>query len=207
MPNSIVMLAADSARWKDLESTTRSYLAWKSILDDKLYLDLTHTNEAQAQRQVETTNRTIGDQIAATWIWGLHATQPDPAAPFGVGQQKCDGQEKLLAHRVPVSCVRICSVSSWRPLSCAWTSTTFSSRMEHRQDPARRPVGLLCAVSVHVAATGQERSGQGCEGRAHDADSLRVALAQSYDEETGLSVALVPIEDLDFGTITDTRCS
>ena len=100
MPNSIVMLAADSSRWNDLESTTRSYLAWRSILDDKLYLDLAPTNEAQAQRQVETTNRTIGDQIAAAWTWGLHATQPDPGAPFGVGQQKCEGHEKRLVQRV-----------------------------------------------------------------------------------------------------------
>ncbi|HLT67396.1 MAG TPA: Swt1 family HEPN domain-containing protein, partial [Microbacterium sp.] len=44
MPNSLVLLAADSTRWKELESTTRSYLAWKSILDQKANLDLTHTN-------------------------------------------------------------------------------------------------------------------------------------------------------------------
>lgn len=208
MPNSIVMLAADSARWKDLESTTRSYLAWKSILDDKLYLDLTHTNEAQAQRQVETTNRTIGDQIAATWIWGLHATQPDPAAPFGVGQQKCDGQEKRLAHRVGSRFVRedLLRVE----LAPALVRMDINDFLLPKWNTGKIRLGDLWDFYARYPYMSRLRDKnvlvKAVKDALHDAGfaAQGFALAQSYDEETGLFGGLaVPIEDLDFGTITD----
>lgn len=208
MPNAIVALAADSARWKDLESTTRSYLAWKSVLGDKLYLDLTPTNEAQAQRQVEATNRTIDDQISATWIWGLHATQPDPGAPFGVGQQKCDGQEKRLAQRVGARFVRedLLRVE----MAPALVRMDINDFLLPRWNTGKIRLGDLWDFYARYPYMSRLRDRNVLVNAVRDAlhdpgfTAQGFALARSYDEQTGFFDGLmVPIEDLDAGTITD----
>jgi hypothetical protein len=209
MPNSLVLLAADSTRWKELESTTRSYLAWRSILDEKANLDLTHTNEAQAQRQVESTNRTIDDQIVNTWIWGLHATQPVASAPFTVGQQKCDGQvkggivqrtgarfvkEDLLRVEVAPALIRI---DIDEHLLARWNTGKirvgdlweYYARYPYMPRLRDRNV-LISAIRTTLHDPGFASQG--------------FALATGYDEETGkFSGLALPIEDLDFGEITD----
>jgi len=98
--NTIVAVAADEKQWGTLESAVRSYLAWDSIFDETARLDLTQSAAAQAQSTLETANRTVDDRLAHTWIWGLHAVQDDPQAPFVVGQVRADGQEKNLTKRI-----------------------------------------------------------------------------------------------------------
>lgn len=98
--NTIVTVAADEKQWGTLESAVRSYLAWNSIFDETARLDLTQSAAAQAQSMLETANRTVDDRLAHTWIWGLHAVQDDPQAPFVVGQVRADGQEKNLTKRI-----------------------------------------------------------------------------------------------------------
>jgi hypothetical protein len=98
--NTIVAVAADEKQWGSLESATRSYLAWSSIFKETGRLDLTQSAAAQAQAMVETMNRTVDDRLAHTWIWGLHAVQDNPQAPFVVGQVRADGQEKNLLKRI-----------------------------------------------------------------------------------------------------------
>lgn len=98
--NTIVTVAADEKQWGTLESAVRSYLAWNSIFDETARLDLTQSAAAQAQSMLETANRTVEDRLAHTWIWGLHAVQDDPQAPFVVGQVRADGHEKNLTKRI-----------------------------------------------------------------------------------------------------------
>lgn len=98
--NTIVAVAADEKQWSTLESAVRSYLAWNSIFNETARLDLTQSAAAQAQSMLETSNRTVDDRLAHTWIWGLHAVQDDPQAPFAVGQVRADGQEKNLTKRI-----------------------------------------------------------------------------------------------------------
>jgi predicted AAA+ superfamily ATPase len=98
--NTIVAVAADEKQWGTLESAVRSYLAWNSIFSETARLDLTQSAAAQAQSMLETANRTVDDRLAHTWIWGLHAVQDDPQAPFVVGQVRADGQEKNLTKRI-----------------------------------------------------------------------------------------------------------
>jgi len=209
MPNTLVMLAPDATRWKELESTTRSYLAWSSILAEKARLDLTQTNEAQALRQVESTNRTVDDQIVNTWIWGLHATQPDPGAPFGVGQQKCDGQarhglaqrtgarfvkEDLLRVDVAPALVRI-DVDEF--LLARWNTgkIRFGELWECYARYPYMPRLRDRNVLVKAAQDALFDAGFTAQG---------FALAESYDETTGKFGGLaVPIEDVEFRAITD----
>lgn len=98
--NTIVAVAADEKQWGTLESAVRSYLAWNSIFSEVARLDLTQSGAAQSQSMLETTNRTVDDRLAHTWIWGLHAVQDDAQAPFVVGQVRADGQEKNLTKRI-----------------------------------------------------------------------------------------------------------
>ncbi|MCD9153323.1 Swt1 family HEPN domain-containing protein [Aeromicrobium duanguangcaii] len=98
--NTIVAVAADEKQWGTLESAVRSYLAWSSIFNETARLDLTQSAATQAQTMLETANRTVDDRLAHTWIWGLHAVQDDPQAPYAVGQVRADGPEKNLAKRI-----------------------------------------------------------------------------------------------------------
>lgn len=98
--NTIVAVAADDKQWGPLESAVRSFLAWDSIYNETKRLDLTQSAAAQAQSMLEAANRTVDDRLGHTWIWGLHAVQEDPQAPFAVGQVRADGQEKNLTKRI-----------------------------------------------------------------------------------------------------------
>lgn len=209
MPNSLIMLAADSTRWKELESTTRSYLAWRSILEEKTNLDLTQTNEAQAQRQVESTNRTIDDQIANTWIWGLHATQPVPSAPFTVGQQKCDGQVK--GGIVQRTGVRFVKEDLLRvEVAPALIRIDINENLLARWNTGKIRVGDLWEYYARYPYMPRLRDRNvlisAIRTTLHDAGfaGQGFALASGYNEETGkFSGLAIPIEDLDFGEITD----
>lgn len=48
--NTLVFLAADKVRLQDLDEATRRYLAWDSILDEKLTLNLDPQQVKQAER-------------------------------------------------------------------------------------------------------------------------------------------------------------
>ena len=111
--NTIVAVAADEKQWITLESAVRSYLAWNSIFDETTRLDLTQSAAAQAQSMLETANRTADDRLAHTWIWGLHAVQDDPQAPFVVGQVRADGQEKNLTKRIGVKLASVDAAHSY----------------------------------------------------------------------------------------------
>ena len=208
-PNAVIFLAADATRWKELESTTRSYLAWKSIHDERTAMDLTPSNEAQAKRQVDTTNRTLKDQIDATWIWGFHAVQPVPNQPFAVAQQKTDGEvkdsvvgragkryvkEDLLRLDTAPALVRMDMeqflVAKWNTgmirVGDLWDVYTTYPYMPRLRD---RDV-LYAAVSSAVQDPGFNEQG--------------FALAKGYDAQSGLFSGLsVPLEDFDFGQVTE----
>ncbi|MBU8649651.1 DUF499 domain-containing protein [Micrococcus luteus] len=209
MPNTLIMLAGDAGRWKDLESTVRSHLAWRSIHEERTALDLTPTNEAQAQRQVETTNRTIEDQITATWIWGLHAVQPDPRLPFDVAHVKCDGQmKKSLAERTGGKFVKedLLRVES----AGALVRMDVQEFLLPRWNSGHIRFGELWDIHTRFPYMSRLRDrdvlAKAVASVLYDAAFMQqgFALATGYDEETGLYSGLaVPLEDLEFGEILD----
>ncbi|MCR5976556.1 DUF499 domain-containing protein [Gordonia jinghuaiqii] len=111
--NTLVAVAADEKQWGTLESAVRSYQAWNSIFNETTRLDLTQSAAAQAQSMLETANRTVDDRLAHTWIWGMHAVQDDPQAPFAVGQVRADGQEKNLTKRIGVKLASVDAAHSY----------------------------------------------------------------------------------------------
>lgn len=75
--NQLLFLAPDVARWKELESAVRSYLAWKSIVDDAGRQNLDPTNLAQAKDQLNATGQTVDLRIRETFSWLVVPRQPD----------------------------------------------------------------------------------------------------------------------------------
>ncbi|MFA4084524.1 DUF499 domain-containing protein [Mycobacteroides salmoniphilum] len=206
--NTIAAVAADEKQWGTLESAVRSYLAWSSIFNEAARLDLTQSAAAQAQSTLETTNRTVDDRLAHTWIWGLHAVQDDPQAPFVVGQVRADGQEKNLTKRIGAKLASVDAAHSYVAnrvvrldidefLRARWTRG-FISFTELWAYYCRYPyLHRLRDKSVLVRAL---------EESLLDAAFVKTgfALATGFDSTTGEFVGLaVPLEDTEFGAFDE----
>src|SRR5271165_4607690 len=64
--NTIVFLAADKMRLRDLDEAVRKFLAWESILDEKDTLDLTPYQAKQAQTQKTAADSTVTARLPET---------------------------------------------------------------------------------------------------------------------------------------------
>ena len=206
--NTIVAVAADDKQWGTLESAVRSYLAWDSIYNETKRLDLTQSAAAQAQSMLEAANRTVEDRLGHTWIWGLHAVQDDPQAPFAVGQVRADGQEKNLTKRIsaklasadiahPYVADRVVRLDVEEFLRARWTRG-FISFTELWAYYTRYPyLHRLRDKSVLTRAL---------EESLFDAAFLDTgfALATGFDSTTGDFLGLaVPLEETEFGPFDD----
>jgi len=202
--NTIVAVAADEKAWGTLESAVRSYLAWNSIFTETTVLNLTQSAAAQARSSLETANRTVDDRLAHTWIWGLHAVQDDPQAPYVVGQVRADGPEKNLTKRIGAKFASVDAAHSYIAnrvvrldieefLRARWTRG-FISFSELWTYYCRYPyLHRLRDKSVLVRAL---------EESLLDAAFVETgfALATGFDSSTGEFHGLaVPLEDTEFG--------
>ena len=98
--NMVVFLAPDEDRLAELDQATRSFLAWKEIVDKKDELNLTPQQLAQATDKRDQFGHTVDDRLALTYQWVLNPTAPDPGSPFILDEVKADGQAGSLAERV-----------------------------------------------------------------------------------------------------------
>lgn len=207
--NTIVAVTADEKQWVPLESAVRSYLAWNSIFRETARLDLTQSAAAQAQSMLEVANRTVDDRLGHTWIWGLHAVQDDPQAPFVVGQVRADGQEKNLTKRIGAKLAsvdvahsyiadRVIRIDIEEFLRARWTRGFIGFR-ELWSYYTRYPyLHRLRDKSVLIRAL---------EESLFDAAFLHTgfALASGFDDATGDFRGLaVPLEDVEFGPFDGT---
>jgi predicted AAA+ superfamily ATPase len=76
--NTLVFLAPDSRRLKDLEARVRQFLAWSSIEQDADALDLTRLATRQAVTRRKEAESAVQAQISESWSWCLVPEQPDP---------------------------------------------------------------------------------------------------------------------------------
>lgn len=76
--NTLVFLAADTTRLKELEQAVREYLAWKSIEDERDLLGLDAFQASQAKTRREQFDDTVNQRVPETYIWLLIPEQPDP---------------------------------------------------------------------------------------------------------------------------------
>ena len=69
--NTVVFLAADRARYGDLETRTREYLAWHKIHSSATIENLTPSDTRQAEARVKDTDKRVDGQLADTYTYVL----------------------------------------------------------------------------------------------------------------------------------------
>jgi predicted AAA+ superfamily ATPase len=93
--NAMVFLAADRTRLQDLEDATRRYLAWESILREKVELNLDYQQEKQAETQKAGADGAITARLPETYQWLLVPVQSSPQAAVEWQSIRLSGQDAL----------------------------------------------------------------------------------------------------------------
>ena len=79
--NTLVFLAADKTRLQDLDEAARKYLAWESILAEKVVLNLDPQQVKQAETQKVAADGAVTARIPEAYQWLLVPVQATPQAP------------------------------------------------------------------------------------------------------------------------------
>ena len=80
--NTLVFLAADKTRLQDLDEAARKYLAWESILAEKVALNLDPQQVKQAETQKAAADGTVTARLPETYQWLLAPVQSTPQSPL-----------------------------------------------------------------------------------------------------------------------------
>jgi len=97
--NTLVFLAGDVNRVRELEQSVRQFLAWSSIFDDRASLNLDEFQKRQAETKKNNANEAVDLRIAEAYQWLLVPTQPDPKGAVTWTDLKLNGQDGSLAAR------------------------------------------------------------------------------------------------------------
>lgn len=93
--NTLVFLAADGGRLKELEHATRQYLAWRSIWEQREPLNLDPFQSRQAETKCRNADETVDARLPETYVWLLVPGQPDPKGSVEWSEIRQQGQEAL----------------------------------------------------------------------------------------------------------------
>ena len=96
--NTLVFLAADSVRLQDLDEATRRYLAWDSILAEKVQLELDPSRVKQAETQKGASDSAVNARIPETYQWLLVPIQSTPQSSVEWQSIRLSGQDHLAAR-------------------------------------------------------------------------------------------------------------
>jgi len=93
--NTLVFLVPDRNRLQDLQEAIRRYLAWESILNDRIPLDMTPFQVRQAETQRAGADSAVLARLPETYQWLLVPTQKTPSSPIAWEALKLGGQDAL----------------------------------------------------------------------------------------------------------------
>jgi hypothetical protein len=96
--NTLVFLAGDVNRLRDLEQAVRQYLAWTSIWEDRETLNLDQFQTRQADTKRQSADEAVDLRIAEAYQWLLVPGQPDPRGAVAWTELKLQGQDSLAAR-------------------------------------------------------------------------------------------------------------
>ena len=96
--NAVVFLAADKPRLADVASAVRLFLAWQSVEEDQVPLNLDQFQMKQAKSKVRETDQTVSLRIPEAYRWLLVPSQPNPTGKIEWQQVSLQGQEGLAAR-------------------------------------------------------------------------------------------------------------
>jgi hypothetical protein len=98
--NTLVFLAADKTRLQDLDEATRRYLAWESILAEKLTLNLDPQQVKQAETQKAAADSAVTARLPETYQWLLAPGQLTPQATIEWQAIRLSGQDALAVRAI-----------------------------------------------------------------------------------------------------------
>ena len=93
--NALIFLAADKTRLQDLEEATRKYLAWESIVAEKVQLNLDPQQVKQAETQKNLADMSVTARIPETYQWLLAPVQKTPQSEMTYQAMRVTGQDAL----------------------------------------------------------------------------------------------------------------
>ncbi len=93
--NALAFLAVDKTRLQDLDEAVRRYLAWDSILDEKVELDLSPHQVKQAENQKKSADDAVTARIPEAYQWLLVPTQATPQSAVEWQNYRLSGQDPL----------------------------------------------------------------------------------------------------------------
>ena len=93
--NALVFLAADRTRLQDLDESARRFLAWKSIVDEQVQLNLDPQQMKQAEIQKAAADSTVNARLPETYQWLLVPVQETPKSHIDVRAIRLSGQDPL----------------------------------------------------------------------------------------------------------------
>jgi len=100
--NTLVFLAADRSRMKELEQAVRQAIAWSSIIRDASgespSLNLDNFQKAQAETKRKGAEETVEARIPETYVWLLVPGQPDPQGDVEWVEFRLQGADALAAR-------------------------------------------------------------------------------------------------------------
>jgi len=93
--NTLVFLAADKTRLQDLDEAARKYLAWESILNEKVVLNLDPQQVKQAETQKIAADGAVTARLPETYQWLLVPVQTNPQVAIQWQVMRISGQDAL----------------------------------------------------------------------------------------------------------------
>jgi predicted AAA+ superfamily ATPase len=96
--NTLVFLAADKVRLQDLDEAVRRYLAWESILVERVPLNLDPHQVRQAETQLKASDDAVTARLPETYQWLLVPEQVNPQAPIMWQAIRLSGDDALAAR-------------------------------------------------------------------------------------------------------------
>ncbi|MBA2592967.1 MAG: ATP-binding protein [Gammaproteobacteria bacterium] len=93
--NTLVFLAADRVRLQDLDEALRKFLAWSSILAEKVALNLDPHQVRQAEMQKQAADGTVTARLPETYQWVLVPEQKTPQSPVEWQSIRLSGADAL----------------------------------------------------------------------------------------------------------------
>jgi hypothetical protein len=93
--NALIFLAADKTRFQDLDEAARKYLAWESILAEKITLNLDPQQVKQAEAQRTAADGAVTARLPETYQWLLAPVQATPQEAITWQAMRLSGQDAL----------------------------------------------------------------------------------------------------------------
>lgn len=93
--NTLVFLAGDINRLRELEQAVRQFLAWSSIWNDRVPLNLDQFQLRQAETKKQSSDEVVDARIPETYQWLLVPNQPDPKGPVVWTELRLQGADSL----------------------------------------------------------------------------------------------------------------